>query len=1209
MSHTTPGKDDPTTLGIPTVEPPTVSASPGGALPPLAGGASRYRPLILHARGGLGEVFVAHDEELQREVALKSIKPDRAEDPDCQRRFLLEAAITGRLEHPGVVPVYGLVRGEDGRPCYAMRFVRGESLAQAIGRFHALRDPRGRRLMLQRLLRRFIDLCNAIAYAHSKGIIHRDVKPANVMLGEFGETLVVDWGLAKRLGAAEEPPAAPSAGGGQMTVEGGVMGTPSYMAPEQAAGQNHEVGRHSDVYALGATLYHLLTGRPPFDADEDVVGLLERVARGDFPRPRQVRRDVPAALEAVCLKAMAAVPAARYLSAQEVAADVERYLADQAVGAWREPWAARLRRWTGRHRMFVTAAASALLVAVITLGVATALLLAANRRASDARADAVTNEAAADEARGQAERERDTTRHSLEVSLSEIDRFSRRIVTDPRLRERDLEQTQLALLKSAIASCRALLQGREDDPALHGRLARLEALLGGLHWQMGEQKQARQQYRTALDRLDRLCRDHPGERDLALERGKTYSDLGVSLFEDGQLESALEAFKTAREIQESLIARPDATDDDRAALARTQLNQGNVWREQKRYPEARAAAEAALKAYEALSKSHPENESHAESLGQSRVNRGAILHATGQDAEAFAETQRAVDLFRGLVKRDPTWPSYRFHLGVALSNLAGLQSDRQKKKKRYVEARDLLDDLARRSPGMKNYQTRLADVCHTLSNRQIEDGELDEGRQSLEVMRQATARLLARDPTNVEARALDAEALLGLGDNHRFAGRHPESESAFLQSIVRFRKLVDENPGSWHYKHRLGWAHNSLGILYRHMREPEKSVAQHRSALALRRQLAEHDPKSREYRANLASSYTNLANHSPGPVKAAEAEDLFKKAIAIQEKLVKEPIHTTQDVLDYAMSYNNLGILYQTEARQDEAERAWLTALQIREGLLKAKPGLVKVWNNLAMSYANVAANCIARKDRKGAVANLQKAVNAAEKAVKLQPDVEDHVTGLAKTLNDLADLLVGQKEFEPALERYERALAVLAPWEEKGVENLTPSMWRQVIDAHSGKAEVLSELRRYKEALRHHNRALEAAPSRERNRLLYQRALTLARSGQHRAAVDDVLDLLPRATSPKMKFPLAGLYCMAARAAGRDQNLRAEQRKDVADLYARRAVDLLRDCHADGLFAEQPYRKGLVESEALSLLRDREDFKKLLAKVEAKDEPNESDD
>src|SRR5690348_7791495 len=110
MSHTTPGKDDPTTLGIPTVEPPTVAASSRGALPPLAGGASRYRPLILHARGGLGEVFVAQDEELQREVALKSIKPDRAEDPDCQRRFLLEAAITGRLEHPGVVPVYGLVR-------------------------------------------------------------------------------------------------------------------------------------------------------------------------------------------------------------------------------------------------------------------------------------------------------------------------------------------------------------------------------------------------------------------------------------------------------------------------------------------------------------------------------------------------------------------------------------------------------------------------------------------------------------------------------------------------------------------------------------------------------------------------------------------------------------------------------------------------------------------------------------------------------------------------------------------------------------------------------------------------------------------------------------------------------------------------------------------------------------------------------------------
>src|SRR5262249_10935841 len=155
--------------------------------------------------------------------------------------------------------------------------------------------------------------------------------------------------------------------------------------------------------------------------------------------------------------------------------------------------------------------------------------------------------------------------------------------------------------------------------------------------------------------------------------------------------------------------------------------------------------------------------------GQSRVNRAVVLHAMDKRPEATEETQKAVAVFRDLVKRDPTWPSYRFHLAVAVGNLGGLLSDRAKKKKLYAEARELLDDLARRSPGMKNYQTQLAEVCKVLSSRHIEDGELDEGRQCLEVMRQATARLLARDPASSQARELDAEALLALGDNHRFA--------------------------------------------------------------------------------------------------------------------------------------------------------------------------------------------------------------------------------------------------------------------------------------------------------------------------------------------------------------------------------------------------------------------------------------------------------
>ena len=170
---------------------------------PAAGDGQRFRVLRPHAKGGLGAVFVAMDTELHREVALKQILDSHADDPVSRQRFLMEAEVTGGLEHPGIVPVYALGAYDDGRPYYAMRFVKGESLKKAIERFHvhslSKNDPGGRSLEMRELLHRFVDVCNAIEYAHSRGILHRDIKPSNVILGKHGETLVVDWGLAKSL--------------------------------------------------------------------------------------------------------------------------------------------------------------------------------------------------------------------------------------------------------------------------------------------------------------------------------------------------------------------------------------------------------------------------------------------------------------------------------------------------------------------------------------------------------------------------------------------------------------------------------------------------------------------------------------------------------------------------------------------------------------------------------------------------------------------------------------------------------------------------------------------------------------------------------------------------------------------------------------------------------------------------------------------------
>ena len=251
----------------------------------------RFRILRPHAEGGLGKVYVAHDEELHREVALKEIQNRHADHPESRSRFVLEAEITGGLEHPGIVPVYGLGQYDDGRPYYAMRFIRGDSLKDAIERYHkmdgASRDPSTLALELRKLLGRFIDVCQAMQYAHDRGVLHRDLKPGNIMLGKYGETLVVDWGLAKAVGTHDpdgsELLLKPASGSGiAKTLPGSAVGTPAFMSPEQAAGRLDQLGPASDVYSLGATLYSLLTGKSSV-ADKDLGIALQEGARGRFP--------------------------------------------------------------------------------------------------------------------------------------------------------------------------------------------------------------------------------------------------------------------------------------------------------------------------------------------------------------------------------------------------------------------------------------------------------------------------------------------------------------------------------------------------------------------------------------------------------------------------------------------------------------------------------------------------------------------------------------------------------------------------------------------------------------------------------------------------------------------------------------------------------------------------------------------------------------
>ncbi|MFK7820678.1 MAG: serine/threonine-protein kinase, partial [Planctomycetaceae bacterium] len=335
----------------------------------------RFRVIRTHARGGLGEVFVAKDRELNREVALKEIQPQFANDADSRSRFVLEAEVTGGLEHPGIVPVYGLGQYEDGRPYYAMRFIKGDSLKDAIKAYHENKDlsDSERTLQLRKLLGRVVDVCEAIGYAHSRGVLHRDLKPGNIMLGKYGETLVVDWGLAKVAGrdepiATDEQTLHPQSGSSvNPTVMGSAIGTPAYMPPEQAAGKLDQLGPPSDVYSLGATLYHILTGQAPHQGKQ-LADVLKDVTNGRLEAPRQLEPSVDRSLEAVCLKAMSTVPANRYSSVQGLASDIERFLADEPVEAIREPLSVRTRRWIRNHQTLAATTAALMLLSAVGLG-------------------------------------------------------------------------------------------------------------------------------------------------------------------------------------------------------------------------------------------------------------------------------------------------------------------------------------------------------------------------------------------------------------------------------------------------------------------------------------------------------------------------------------------------------------------------------------------------------------------------------------------------------------------------------------------------------------------------------------------------------------------------------------------------------------------------------------------------------------------------
>ncbi|MGH7137437.1 MAG: serine/threonine-protein kinase, partial [Pirellulales bacterium] len=513
-----------------------------------------YSLLRAVARGGMGRVSIARDDALKRDVALKELLDGAADSPDSQRRFVAEAEITGQLEHPGVVPIYALGADKHGNPFYTMRFVKGQTLQDAIDAYHRSSDcgagvppaakeaggtpasqrskeaggtPAPQAAELKSLLRRFVMVCQTVAYAHNRGVIHRDLKPANIMLGRFGETLVMDWGLAKPVDDGKSAGSTIGvlahqqlAGRPDLTGSDAVVGTPAYMPPEQASRKVAELGPAADVYSLGAVLYHLLTGAPPYSGSSSGE-VLEKVRSSSPARPSAVCRGVPRALEAICLKAMARRPKARYPSAAELAESVERWLDDEPVEAYREPLAERLYRWSRKHKTGVVSGIISLLM-VTLIGSAAIVIIQrerdkarvferiaadyaqdaadADQRAKDKEAEAERLAQEASDSRGQA---RDATqkgaeaRQAAEEAKKQVAELEAALAAKTGESEELTKNLESARANLAAAEARAESESKRADAAVE-RASELERQVAALRREADD-------YREITLKLTRLA--------------------------------------------------------------------------------------------------------------------------------------------------------------------------------------------------------------------------------------------------------------------------------------------------------------------------------------------------------------------------------------------------------------------------------------------------------------------------------------------------------------------------------------------------------------------------------------------------------------------------------------------------------------------------------------------------------------------------------
>jgi tetratricopeptide (TPR) repeat protein len=631
------------------------------------------------ARGGMGVVYRARQKSLNRLLALKMVRGADRLDPEQVRRFRNEAETVALLDHPHIVPVYE-VGEHDGQLYFSMKLIEGGTAAGSLGRFAA--DPRAAARLLAQVAR-------AVHHAHQRGVLHRDLKPSNVLLDAEGRPHVTDFGLAKRIESDSS-----------LTQSGALVGTPSYMAPEQTSGVAGTVTTASDVYGLGATLYALLTGRPPFQG-ATALDTLAQVREREPEQPERLNPKVDRDLQTVCLKCLQKDPAKRYGSAAALADDLERWLRREPVEARPTGMTARVRRWCGRNPIVAGLTASALfLLLVVLVGAPLSIALLLEKQAQ--------NDAAyrtAEQKRKEADERRREALENLKDAHAAVDQLLTRVGRDKLADTPHMERVRRELLTDALRFYQKFLQKKDPDGALQVQAARAYIAAGAIQLKLGDPREAENSIRQGLALLRKmLTRQQVNlEYQDLLAEGWIY--LGQARLWAHRTQEAEEAFQKARSIATRLVTVRPRSLAYREHLARACADLGTTYARSGRPQQAEGPFREALRLGEQLLLADAENLPYQQTVATVQANLGTLLAQLGNGQEGEKRVRQAVAIQEKVVTREPS-PQHRAYLANLYRSLGLRQSGggrREQAAKTQQQAVQLWSQLHHDFPHVPDY--------------------------------------------------------------------------------------------------------------------------------------------------------------------------------------------------------------------------------------------------------------------------------------------------------------------------------------------------------------------------------------------------------------------------------------------------------------------------------------------------------------------------